>query len=220
MYSEDDLLMLSGIQHYAFCRRQWGLIHIEQAWHDNYLTIEGSWMHRHVDNPRRSESNRTKPHLNAVHLVSYELGLYGVADILELSRAVDSTNAITLPKKDGYWTICPVEYKHGRPKENDEDALQLCAQAMCLEEMHRIQIKAGAIYYGETRHREDIIFDSSLRESVRVLSKEMHALMAQGMVPQGKYTSKCRACSLADICMAGDERLSKDVNDYLQQLEE
>lgn len=220
MYSEDDLLMLSGIQHYAFCRRQWGLIHIEQAWHDNYLTIEGSWMHRHVDNPHRSECNKMKVQLNAIHIISYELGLYGVADVLELSKVATPANAITLPNKDGYWSIYPVEYKHGRPKENEVDALQLCAQAMCLEEMHSIEIKAGAIFYGETRHREDIVFDSSLRECVRALSREMHVLMTEGKVPQGRYSSKCRACSLSEICMAQDERLSKDINDYLQQLEE
>lgn len=143
MYADEDMLMLSGLQHYVFCARQWGLIHITQSWQDNHLTFEGQWMHRHVDNPFEMGSINGEVHLNSVSLVSHELGVYGVADLLKLTRDDAGENTIVVPRYPGRWSVCPVEFKHGRSKTDDSDRVQLCAQAMCLEEMYGITITMG-----------------------------------------------------------------------------
>lgn len=138
-YTEDDMLMLSGIQHYAFCPRQWALIHIEQQWSENLLTMEGQIMHQHVDDPFYRQKMGDHICLRAVSLASKELGLYGVSDIVELHPSEEEIDSITHPKYPGRWMPFPVEYKHGRPKHDDVDIVQLVAQAMCLEELYAIR---------------------------------------------------------------------------------
>lgn len=220
MYDDDNLLMLSGIQHFAFCQRQWALVHIEQQWHDNHLTIEGEWLHRHVDNPFEMGRHGDIVHLNAVSVVSYRLGLYGVADLLELHQADGASNTIRVLKYPGDWLVCPIEYKHGRPKENDCDEVQLCAQAMCLEEMYGIRIDQGALYYLQTRRRTTVPFSDNLRQAVMAYADAMHEVFEQGKVPEGKYLPRCKSCSMSDHCMADTMRHDATLSVYLEQLKQ
>ena len=171
MYSEDDLLMLSGIQHFAFCERQWALIHIEQQWAENMRTVEGTHIHERVDDPFASEVRGNVITLRSVSLVSYRLGLYGVADVVEFKRA-ENCAGIGMEGYSGVWKPVPVEYKRGKPKPDERDAVQLCAQAICLEEMYQndkntpLIIDKGYLFYGETRHRQEVIFCHELRNKV------------------------------------------------------
>lgn len=221
MYSDDDLLMLSGIQHYAFCPRQWALGHIDKLWADNHLTIEGDWLHRKVDNPYAMEYDSGNVVLRSVSVKSYELGFYGITDLLELVPLEDNAmKAFTVAKYPGRWRVIPVEYKHGKPKDDDIDEVQLCAQAMCLEEMYDIKIPVGSIYYGETRRRTSVTISDILRKRVLELSTEMHAVFKEGKVPNAFPRNKCRACSLRDLCMCPDLSHASSVKDYLKQLEQ
>lgn len=200
-YAEDDMLMLSGIQHFAFCPRQWALIHIEQLWSENLLTMEGQIMHQHVDDPFYRQKMGEHICLRSVSLASRELGLYGISDIVELHPADTPVNAITHPSYPGYWIPYPVEYKHGKPKRDDIDIVQLTAQAMCLEEQYGITIRQGAIFYGETRRRMEVEFTDELRSNVRTYATEMHEIYNQPIVPSAIMRTCCRSCSLKDICM-------------------
>ena len=181
VYLDDNLLLLSGIQHFAFCERQWALIHIEKQWAENLRTTEGHFLHEKVDDPHIMETRGTLVIARAVPIASYTLGLSGIADMVEYIHTVDSGNAVRLNGHDGYWLPSPVEYKRGRPKVDDRDDVQLCAQAMCLEEMNNVAIDQGFIYYGQTRHRVPVRFDGTLRSRVRVFSQRMHELFQMGV---------------------------------------
>lgn len=200
-YAEDDMLMLSGIQHYAFCPRQWALIHIDQQWDDNILTIEGQIMHQHVDDPFYRQKMGNIICLRSVNIASLTLGLYGLSDVVELHPSSDSDNAISHPGYSGHWLPYPVEYKHGRPKKDNIDAVQLCAQAICLEEQYGITISKGALYYGETRQREEVLFDDTLRSEVRTCAKGMHELFQSAKIPTAEKRPCCHNCSVKDVCM-------------------
>lgn len=200
-FTEEDMLMLSGIQHYAFCPRQWALIHIEQQWNENLLTTEGHIMHQHVDDPFYRQKMGDHICLRSVSLASKELGFYGISDMVELHPTDDATNAITHPSYSGLWIPFPIEYKHGKPKKDDIDKVQLAAQAMCLEEQYGIRVLEGAIFYGETRRRESVVFTDDLRSRVRYYSEEMHRLMQNSIVPFAEPRPCCRNCSLNEICM-------------------
>lgn len=216
-YGEDDLLALSGIQHYAFCRRQWALIHIEQQWAENVLTFEGRQLHRRADDPYICESRGDVLITRAMPLVSYALGFYGVADVVEFHAAVapSATHTVRLPRHEGWWIPFPVEYKRGKPKADDWDELQLCAQAMALEEMLGVAVEDGALFYGERERRVQVTFHAELRDKVRALMDEMHRLFQTGQTPLPKYASRCKSCSLLDICLP---KLKADASrDYLQK---
>ncbi len=217
-YGDDEMLMLSGIQHYRFCPRQWALAYVEQQWQDNHLTILGNQLHRKVDDPLTMDCSRGVVHLRSVALVSRSLGVSGIADVLELTPATDDANAIRVPKYDGLWHATPIEYKHGRPKSDASDDAQLCAQAICLEEMYGIRLTYGEIYYERTRHRKAVELTDDLRALVCNLVAEMHELYATGTTPSARWTSKCKSCSLKDLCMVGDLRRATSVQHYLNQL--
>lgn len=218
-YEDDDLLMLSGIQHFAFCPRQWALIHIEQQWEENHLTISGQWLHRNVDNPLVMERNKNVAHLRSVALVSHELGFTGVADLLELTATDTLENTIEVPKYTGRWHVFPIEYKHGKPKNNEIDKVQLCAQAMCLEEMYGIHINEGAVYYESIRRRVPIAFSHELRKQVMTYSKLMHEVFTSGITPQAESHNYCRSCSLKNKCFVTALKRSTSVEYYLKQME-
>ena len=218
-YEDDDLLMLSGIQHFAFCPRQWALIHIEQQWEDNHLTVKGQWLHRNVDNPMAMERNKNVAHLRSVALISRELGFTGIADLLELTASDDKENTIIVPKYPGRWTVYPIEYKHGKPKCDEIDEVQLCAQAMCLEEMYGIHVLEGAFFYESVRRRTPVLFSQELREQVKIYSSLMHDVFAKGITPKAEYQSHCRSCSLKDKCFVNSLRRSPSVNFYLKQMD-
>jgi len=200
-YEEDDMLMLSGIQHFAFCPRQWALIHIDQQWDENRLTVEGQIMHQHADDPYYRQKVGNKICLRSVNIASKQLGLYGIADIIELQPSTTPINAIIHPSYPGYWIPYPVEYKHGKPKSDNIDIVQLTAQAICLEEQYKINILEGSIFYGETRHRETVIFDDKIRNEVETLATSMHQIYESGIIPFAKKVSACKSCSLKDKCM-------------------
>ena len=154
MYTEDDYLLLSGIQHFLYCKRQWALIHIEQQWSENELTAEGQIMHARAHSEEK-EKREGKLIVRGLRIHSEELGLVGQCDVVEF---LFSENGVHLDGREGLYLPYPVEYKHGAPKETDEDKVQLCAQAMCLEEMLAVNIQEGAIFYGEIRRREAVDF--------------------------------------------------------------
>lgn len=197
-YQPDELLALSGIQHFCFCRRQWALIHIERQWQENVLTVEGKLLHNRADNPFFSEVRKGIIIARSMPVSSYRLGLNGVCDVVEFTLSDDGVN---LPGREGKYLPAPVEYKHGSEKYDHSDEAQLCAQAICLEEMLSIQIPTGYLYYGETRHRVEIALTTDLREFVFKMSAEMHQYFQRGYTPQVKPSKACNSCSLADLCL-------------------
>ena len=219
MYSEDELLMLSGVQHIAFCERQWALIHIEQQWIENVLTVEGHHLHEKADNPFVAESRDNTAIIRALPLVSLRLGFSGMADVIELTRADhDVTNSIQVSGREGKWLPAPVEYKRGKPKPDICDEVQLCAQAMCLEEMYSITINKGFLYYGQTRHRHEVEFRVKLRDSVDAYSQLMHEIFSKGITPPPMYKPQCRSCSLKDICLPKNLNNTFTVEQYLNDV--
>lgn len=200
LYDTDNFLALSGIQHFAFCPRQWALIHIEQQWQDNLLTVQGIQLHERVDNPFFFESRGDLLIARSVPLSSRTLGLFGVSDIIEFHAT--KKVGISLTEHPGQWYPVPIEYKRGKPKKDDIDAVQLCAQALCLEDMLKISINYGYIFYGETKHRTKVTFEPILREHVKELTEQMHHLFELSITPPAIYTrQKCSKCSLADVCL-------------------
>jgi len=220
-YSDDDLLMLSGIQHFAFCRRQWALIHVEQQWVENMRTVEGNHMHERVDDPFASEVRGRVITLRSVSLVSYRLGLYGVADVVEFIRS-ETDAGVSLDGYSGKWNPLPVEYKRGKPKSDERDEVQLCAQAICIEEMfnandnYKLSLSTGYLFYGETRHRHEVIFNQELRDKVENYARQMHELFEKGTTPLAIYKPHCKACSLIEICNPKAFGNPCTVNDYLK----
>jgi len=219
MYTEDELLMLSGIQHFAFCERQWALIHIEQQWAENVRTIEGRHLHERTDNPFADETRGSLVIARAVPLVSHSLGLYGIADVVEfhLIGSDDRHTGIVLPGREGRWHPKPIEYKRGKLKDDDRDEVQLCAQAMCLEEMLDVVIDSGDLFYGQTRRRHHVSFDDALRDRVEKLCIDMHQSFERGMTPPPHPTARCKLCSLTEICMPKLKRKYRPVKSYIHQ---
>lgn len=216
-YIEDDLLMLSGIQHIAFCERQYALAYMEMQWQENVLTVEGHHLHERADDPFVKEKRQGTIILRGISLTSFQLGLYGRADIVEFIKAVDKEqDSVSLNGYSGRWKPMPVEYKRGKPKPDERDEVQLCAQAMCLEEMYNINIKEGYLYYGQTRRRHALEFGSSLRAMVTDYARRMHEIFDSKTTPLPVYKPHCKSCSLIDICMPKAFDGSKSALDYLK----
>ena len=215
-YADDDMLMLSGIQHYMFCPRQWALIHIEQQWNDNRLTAEGKLLHKNVDNPTYRQKNGDAITLRAVNIASHTLGLYGISDAIELIPSDSEVDAITHPRYAGYWKPYPIEYKRGHSKPDERDKVQLAAQVICIEEMYEIHIPKAALFYNETRHREQVTIDDRLRQLTYELSEAMHKTFDSRVTPRAVEQKGCKNCSLRDIC---SPELTKktSVSNYLKQ---
>lgn len=210
-YSDSELLMLSGLQHFAFCRRQWALIHIEEHWKENSRTIDGQLFHTKAHDATQRELRGNTLILRDLSVFSHTLGLSGKCDVVEFHRSPDG---IQLHGEDGLWLPFPVEYKRGQPKEHNADRLQLCAQAMCLEEMLCCPIPQGALFYGETRRRTSVLFDEALRQQVTALTQEMHALYRRGNTPKAAVSKSCNACSLKEYCLPHLSRTASPT-DYL-----
>jgi CRISPR-associated exonuclease Cas4 len=197
-YHPDELLPLSGIQHFCFCRRQWALIHIEQQWQENVLTVEGKQLHNRADNPFFSEVRNGVITARSMPVASYRLGLTGICDVVEFTR---SPEGVRLFGRTGTYLPTPVEYKRGKEKKEPVDEVQLCAQAICLEEMLSTSIPQGFLYYGEIRHRVEVKLIDDLRDLVFKMSEEMHSYFDRGYTPQVRPSKACKSCSLADICL-------------------
>lgn len=216
-YSDDDLLLLSGIQHFAYCERQWALIHIEQQWQENVKTVEGKHLHERVHNPELVEKRGDLLVTRSLPIVSWRLGLYGMMDLAEFHQVSSDEGGIKLPNREGFWLPKPVEYKRGKPKADDRDEVQLCAQAICLEEMLQVRIEEGDLYYGENRRRVTVVFDPALRGRVEELSRRMHQVFASGITPPAAKGHRCSLCSLKDICMPALTRKSQSVKSYIEK---
>jgi CRISPR-associated exonuclease Cas4 len=188
MYQESELFQLSALQHYLFCPRQCALIHLEQIWKDNRYTAEGQLMHGRADS-ERVEKRGNRKIVCSLMIRSLRLGVSGKADVVEFFR------------EDGKWVPFPVEYKRGRPKKNDSDCVQLCAQAMCLEEMLRLDVPRGALFYGKQKRRLPVEFDEILRRKTEDTARAIHEMLAQGVTPAAKWTKKCESCSLLEVCI-------------------
>ncbi len=216
-YEDDQMLLLSGIQHYMYCPRQWALIHIEQQWNDNRLTAEGQLLHKNVDNPNYRQKNGDTITLHAVHVASHSLGLFGICDAIELVPSESATDAITHPRYPGFWKPYPIEYKRGHQKTDERDKVQLCAQVICLEEMYDIHIPEAALFYYETRHREKVPINESLRQLTSHLSEAMHMSFSSGITPTPPVNHHCRNCSLVDLCIP-ELTKKKSVSSYLKTM--
>jgi len=221
MFDEDDLLPLSALQHLLFCQRQCALIHIEGLWAENRLTALGKRLHERAHREGERELRGDVCIARGVRLRSLRLGLAGKADVVEFHR-LDATGApgapggrgaegaatdgasgqgVPIPDAPGLWRPFPVEYKRGRPKRNRCDEVQVCAQAMCLEEMLGIEVPAGALFYGATRRRFDVAFDAALRAETEDAARRLHAMIDSGVTPRVAREPKCDHCSLAALCL-------------------
>ena len=203
MYTEDDLIQLSSLQHYVFCPRQCALIHVEQVWSENRFTAEGRIMHDKVHEGGHESRGDVRIERSAP-LHSLRLGLSGRADVVEFHL-----------QPDGRWKPSPVEYKRGKPKADDCDRVQLCAQAQCLEEMMNVKIPSGAIFYGKSRHRHDVLFDDALRRKTEEIAERVHELIESRVTPKPVYEQKCKRCSLLEICLPKTIGKTRSVKRYL-----
>jgi CRISPR-associated exonuclease Cas4 len=198
-YSEDDLIPISALQHLAFCERQCALIHVEQVWDENRLTAEGRILHERVHDG--GPETRGGVHVaRGVRLRSLRLGLSGVADVVEFHRAGDG-GGVSVPELQGFWRPFPVEYKRGKPKHGDCDAVQLCAQAICLEEMLSVPVPEGALFYGQPRRRQGVTFDLALRVETERLALRAHEIIGAGVTPEPLLGKHCKSCSLERLCL-------------------
>lgn len=202
MYSEENFIQISALQHYIFCPRQCGLIHIDEVWQDNLFTVRGDILHEKVD----TESDETRGDLKIVRglrIHSYKYGLVGKCDVVEFNEN----------KK----IVFPIEYKAGEPKEDISDKVQLCAQALCLEEMLNTQIKKGGFYYGKIRRRIVVDLENDLRDQTLMIIQKVRSIIESKKVPIEEYSKKCRNCSLINICQPKALYKSK-VQKYISEL--
>lgn len=207
-----ETLQLSGLQHFAYCPRQWALIHLEQQWQENERTTDGQILHRNAHDGLSHELRSDVLILRGLRVFSEKLEVSGICDVVEFHR---DSEGVSLPEYEGTWMPYPIEYKRGKPKENDADRLQLCAQAICLEEMLLCSIPEGSLYYGETRRRERVPFDVDLREKVSGMLEQMRKYYHAGYTPKARQTKGCNACSMRDICLPRLGKLT-DVSSYIQ----
>jgi CRISPR-associated exonuclease Cas4 len=199
MYPESDFIMLSALQHYLYCPRQCALIHVEQVWIENRFTAEGRVLHERADSGEKVRQSGIRS-VRTLPICSHRLGISGQADVVEFHA-------------DG--TVLPVEYKRGKPKGNRCDEVQLCAQAICLEEMLAVRIESGALFYGQKRRRHQVKFDSELRQLTEKTIAQVHDLLSGGVTPKAVYSKKCDQCSLISACLPKSCTTNRSVRKYL-----
>lgn len=208
MYQEDEYLMLSALQHLLFCERQCWLIHADNQWAENYFTAAGDVMHEKVDKKSAEKIGDNLRIERGLMIKSSSLGLSGKADAVEFHK-----------QADGSWLPFPVEYKLGKPKPDDCDKVQLCAQALCLEEMLGLHVPAGALFYGKTRHRLEVVFSPELRAETQDACKRLHQLIPYGKPPPPEYVpKKCDSCSLKDLCMPKSLGIKHSAASYIESV--
>ena len=206
-YEPEDCIMISALPHYLYCPRRFGLVHLEQIWEENAYTAEGRLLHERADSGKAETRGDVKT-VTGLLLCSRELGLTGKADVVEFHR------------QDGGWRPYPVEYKRGRPKTHDSDKVQLCAQALCLEEMMRLSIPEGALFYGKTRRRQVVIFDEALRQKTQQTAAQAHEILRQGITPPPAADERCAGCSLQEECLPEPLAGRRSASSYLESLRE
>ena len=242
MFAEDELLPSSGLQHLIFCERQCALMHVEGLWAENRLTVQGALLHERVHNAD-DESRGNVRIARGLRLRSLQLGLSGVADVVEFHRAdpkpdaldwlddpnepvepdpsaiaAEANDPVHLPSLDGLWRPFPVEYKRGKPKPDACDEVQVCAQAICLEDMLGGHIRVGALFYGATRRRHDVAFDHALRTTTQDAAQRYHALVDSDVTPPAVRQKKCRSCSLLDLCLPPRKSGQRSAQVYLRTM--
>ncbi|MBJ6359944.1 CRISPR-associated protein Cas4 [Paenibacillus sp. GCM10012307] len=211
-YNEEDYLLLSGIQHFNFCKRQWALIHIEQQWEENVRTVEGAYLHTKADQPMIREKRGDKLIVRALPVHSRQLGITGICDVVEFVR---DPSGVSLSGEEGLFLPYPVEYKRGKPKKNDSDRSQLIAQLICLEEMLVCDLSLGYLYYDEIKHRVEVPVSSEDRERVQESLQEMRHYFQNHHTPKVKTGPHCQSCSLNSVCLPG--MMSKrSVSSYIE----
>lgn len=206
MYNKDDLVMLSALQHLLFCPRQCALIHVEQLWIENRLTAEGRILHERVHTAARESRRKIRTEYD-MPIRSLKLGLIGRADVVDFHL-----------RADGQWQPYPVEYKRGRPKKDDSDRVQLCAQGLCIEEMLSIPVVAGALYYGKKKRRLEVEFDQSLRSTTMDTANQLHKLLNSGQTPPPRYSRRCDTCSFLEYCLPKITGKRNKVANYMKQM--
>lgn len=225
MFNEEDLLPISRLQHFIFCERRAALVEIEGVWADNLFTVEGIHLHQKVDDDVSPESRGDLRVTRGLMLHSFELGLSGKADVVEFHRVCEEeasppisgkkVAAIPLAGASGLWRPYPVDYKRGRMRHEEGFEAQLCAQALCLEEMLEVVVPEGAIYYGKPRRRLAVVFDVPLREKTRETARRLHELIGSGHTPKARYEKKCESCSMLSICMPKVTGARRSVQRYM-----
>jgi CRISPR-associated exonuclease Cas4 len=217
VFAEEELFPLSALQHAAFCERQCALIHIEQQWAENRLTVEGELLHQRV---HEGESG-ARPGVvvaRGLRIQSRRLGLTGQADVVEFQACgAGERGCVQLAGRAGWWRPFPVEYKRGRPKPDRRDQVQLCAQAMCLEEMLGAEVSEGAIFYGQPRRRCAVEFGAILRTETEKLAARVRELIQAGKTPAAAYEKKCERCSLLEVCMPAMPARASVVGRYIER---
>lgn len=216
MYAEDDLLPISALQHLAYCERQWALIHLEQVWSESRLTAEGRLLHDKAHDAETEVRGDVRI-ARDLRLRSLRLGLTGKADVVEFLRVPASEEGVTLEGIAGKWRPLIVEYKRGRPKIGGEDRIQLCAQALCLEEMLRTPIPEADFFYGTPRRRSHVTLDSDLRAETEKLADRLHQLTSVGITSPAEYGAKCVNCSLSGLCLPRAAGGQHSARRYLQR---
>lgn len=233
MFIEENLLPISALQHLVFCERQWALIHLEGIWEENRLTMEGRFLHERVDSSE-TEVRGDLRIARGLRLCSLRLGLIGRADVVEFHRLPPDSGDLSTEEEissgakldgiEGFWKLLPVEYKRGKQKEDRSDEVQLCAQALCLEEMLNVEILSGALFYGRPQRRYEVLLDESLRQQTEGLAGRLHELSRLGETPSARYEKKCRNCSLLSFCLpkvTGDRQTAgKYLSTLFQELQE
>lgn len=209
----DEYLMLSGIQHFEFCPRQWALIHIEQQWDENVRTLQGKHLHRNADQPFIKENRGNKNIVRAMPVQSHSLKISGVCDVVEF---VKDSKGVFIPEMEDKYKVYPVEYKRGKPKQNDADILQLTAQAICLEEMLLIDINKGFLFYDEIKRRVEIEFTTNLKQKVRDQTQKMQEYYIRKHTPKVKTGTFCKNCSLKDVCLP-DLMAKESASKYIER---
>lgn len=217
MYSEDDLLPLSAVSQLVFCERRAALMVLEKLWDDNTFTAEGSLLHEQSHQPM-TECHDEWRVVRGLWMRSLRLGLYGQADVVEFHRLNQpSAAAVPLSGLSGWWQPFPVEYKRGRLRRELSFEVQLCAQAICLEEMLGVSVPQGAVYYGKTRRRLEIDLSTDLRDKTSDAARRLHELIGAGNTPHAVFHKKCRSCSLLEVCLPRAMSPKKSVKNYLKQ---
>ena len=208
---EKEPLLLSGLQHFAFCPRQWALIHIEQQWEENVLTAQGRVIHERAHSGGAASDQKGTIITRGMQIFSRAMNVSGACDVVEFRP---NEAGVPLNGHRGLYLPYPIEYKRGSPKENDCDRLQLCAQAMCLAEMLACDVPEGALFYHEIRRRDEVAFDDALRERVRSLFLQMQEYTDRGYTPRVRKNRRCQSCSLKEQCLPGMP-MSENASAYL-----
>ncbi len=196
--NEEEYLMISGIQHYEFCKRQWALIHVEQQWEENIRTVEGQHIHKRADQPFLREKRKNKLVVRGMPIQSKNLKVNGICDVVEF---IQDDKGVEIFGEKGKYIPVPVEYKRGKPKNHESDLLQLTAQAICLEEMLVCDVKIGFMFYNEVKQRIEVPITEELKDKVKKVVSEMHEYYTKRYTPKVKAGKHCRNCSLQNICL-------------------